>query len=104
MRRPDKTTPPVRAGGAENNGEASNLRRDGATHGATVIQFRWALRHCNGETCARGGVVTMARSQNLAWRLAYALEERRQLYAARGQLFRQAGACIELTALRLFWR
>ena len=36
-----------------------------------------------------------------AWIAAYAVEEARQRYADRRQLFRQAGACILLAALRL---
>jgi hypothetical protein len=40
------------------------------------------------------------------WRAGYIIEERRQLYAARGHLLRQAGACILLAVLRLAeaWR
>lgn len=38
------------------------------------------------------------------WRASYAAEEARQRYARRGQLFRQAGACIVLAVLRLLGR
>lgn len=40
------------------------------------------------------------------WRAGYVIEEHRQLCAARGQLLRQAGACIALALLRLVgaWR
>lgn len=36
-----------------------------------------------------------------AWVAAYTVEEARQRYADRRQLFRQAGACILLSVLRL---
>ena len=36
-----------------------------------------------------------------AWRLAYSLEEARQLHAASGHFWKEAGACIALAFLRL---
>ena len=36
-----------------------------------------------------------------AWVAAYTVEQARQRYAGKGQLFRQAGACILLAMLRL---
>jgi len=36
-----------------------------------------------------------------AWRLAYSLEEARQLHAANGNFWKEAGACIALAFLRL---
>ena len=35
------------------------------------------------------------------WVMTYSVEESRQRYADRGQLFRQAGACLMLVLLRL---
>ena len=36
-----------------------------------------------------------------AWRLAYSLEEARQLHAVRGHFWKEAGLCIALAFLRL---
>ena len=38
------------------------------------------------------------------WNAGYTFEEKRQSYAAHGQLFRQAGACIALAVLRALRR
>jgi len=42
--------------------------------------------------------------QHIFWTLGYFLEERRQVYAARGCLLRQAAVCLLLALLRLFRR